>query len=189
MNLISSNQAMNTSFESFRIVNTYGAFGSITKQRNEVIFKGTHSSNVRDANWLEYEVIFYLGYILTSGQTYMINYMLIIIFIKMKFKCKPGDIERRPCVISPYHYRLDWLMWFAAFQVNKRFFILSCYAEDLSYFFYSKNYELIFNVLFRQKKDFKIKDLQELKATDEFMKTFLSLGQASLTNTTRGCCR
>ena len=27
MNLISSNQAMNTSFEPFRLVNTYGAFG------------------------------------------------------------------------------------------------------------------------------------------------------------------
>ena len=26
-NLLSSNQAMNTSFDSFRIVNTYGAFG------------------------------------------------------------------------------------------------------------------------------------------------------------------
>ncbi|CAM9466079.1 unnamed protein product, partial [Choristocarpus tenellus] len=32
------------------------------------------------------------------------------------FKCKPGDIDRRPCVITPYHYRLDWLLWFAAFQ-------------------------------------------------------------------------
>jgi len=34
----------------------------------------------------------------------------------IEFKCKPGDINRRPCLISPYHYRLDWLMWFAAFQ-------------------------------------------------------------------------
>ena len=33
-----------------------------------------------------------------------------------EFKCKPGSIHRRPCLISPYHYRLDWLMWFAAFQ-------------------------------------------------------------------------
>ena len=29
-----------------------------------------------------------------------------------------GDVKRRPCLISPYHYRLDWLMWFAAFQVR-----------------------------------------------------------------------
>jgi hypothetical protein len=31
-----------------------------------------------------------------------------------EFKCKPGDPRRAPCVITPYHYRLDWLMWFAA---------------------------------------------------------------------------
>ena len=36
------------------------------------------------------------------------------------FKCKPGDPKKRPCVISPYHYRLDWLMWFAAFQVSNK---------------------------------------------------------------------
>lgn len=33
-----------------------------------------------------------------------------------EFKCKPGDVARRPCLITPYHHRLDWLMWFAAFQ-------------------------------------------------------------------------
>ncbi|XP_070580075.1 lipase maturation factor 1-like [Ptychodera flava] len=88
-NLMSSRQAMNTSFDSLRIVNTYGAFGSVTKERTEVIFQGTHSSNPDSpsAEWLEYE-----------------------------FKCKPGNVTRRPCLISPYHYRLDWLLWFAAFQ-------------------------------------------------------------------------
>ena len=30
---------MNTSFDPFRLVNTYGAFGSITKQRHEVILQ------------------------------------------------------------------------------------------------------------------------------------------------------
>ena len=35
---------------------------------------------------------------------------------EIEFKCKPGGVHRRPCVISPYHYRLDWLMWFSAFQ-------------------------------------------------------------------------
>ena len=34
-----------------------------------------------------------------------------------------GDVKRRPCLISPYHYRLDWLMWFAAFQVRFYFFL------------------------------------------------------------------
>ena len=40
------------------------------------------------------------------------------IWEEYQFQCKPGDPKRRPCVISPYHYRLDWLMWFAAFQVS-----------------------------------------------------------------------
>ena len=31
-----------------------------------------------------------------------------------EFPCKPGDVTRRPCLVSPYHYRLDWQMWFAA---------------------------------------------------------------------------
>ena len=88
LNLMSSQQAMNSSFDAFRIVNTYGAFGSITKVRTEVILQGTLDSTITEqSEWKEFN-----------------------------FKCKPGDINRRPCVISPYHYRLDWLMWFAAFQ-------------------------------------------------------------------------
>lgn len=82
---------MNTSFEPLRLVNTYGAFGSITKQRKELVIQGLSAldddpSNP-NASWLEYE-----------------------------FYCKPGNVSRRPCLITPYHYRLDWLMWFAAFQ-------------------------------------------------------------------------
>ncbi|XP_003928411.2 lipase maturation factor 1 isoform X3 [Saimiri boliviensis] len=89
LNLLSSRQVMNTSFNPLRIVNTYGAFGSVTKERTEVVLQGTASPNASapDAVWEDYE-----------------------------FKCKPGDPSRRPCLISPYHYRLDWLMWFAAFQ-------------------------------------------------------------------------
>jgi len=30
------------------------------------------------------------------------------------FVCKPGDVTRSPCWISPYHLRLDWQMWFGA---------------------------------------------------------------------------
>ncbi|XP_035389707.1 lipase maturation factor 1 isoform X2 [Electrophorus electricus] len=89
INLLSPRQVMNTSFDPLRIVNTYGAFGSITKERTEVVFQGTLSANHTDEGvvWEEYE-----------------------------FLCKPGAVDRRPCLITPYHYRLDWLMWFAAFQ-------------------------------------------------------------------------
>ena len=87
-NLISEQQVMNAFFDPLRIVNTYGAFGSVTKERTEIIFQGT-SGHPADPNakWEEYE-----------------------------FKCKPGSVNRRPCLISPYHYRLDWLLWFAAIQ-------------------------------------------------------------------------
>uniref|UniRef100_A0A4W3JIZ3 Lipase maturation factor n=1 Tax=Callorhinchus milii TaxID=7868 RepID=A0A4W3JIZ3_CALMI len=93
LNLLSTKQVMNTSFNSLRIVNTYGAFGSITKERTEVIVEGTSSLDPKDPNaqWQEYG-----------------------------FKCKPGDLQRRPCLITPYHYRLDWLMWFAAFQTYEQ---------------------------------------------------------------------
>ncbi|XP_051523278.1 lipase maturation factor 1 [Myxocyprinus asiaticus] len=93
MNLLSSRQVMNTSFDPLRIVNTYGAFGSITKERTEVVFQGTLSVNHTEEGviWEEYE-----------------------------FLCKPGALNRRPCLISPFHYRLDWLMWFAAFQTYEQ---------------------------------------------------------------------
>ncbi|NQY73171.1 MAG: lipase maturation factor family protein, partial [Candidatus Margulisbacteria bacterium] len=34
--------------------------------------------------------------------------------LEYEFKAKPGDVNRCPPVISPYHYRLDWQIWFAA---------------------------------------------------------------------------
>ncbi|KAM8777553.1 lipase maturation factor 1 [Rhynchonycteris naso] len=93
LNLLSPKQLMNSSFNPLRIVNTYGAFGSITRERTEIILQGTASPNASapDAVWEDYE-----------------------------FKCKPGDLRRRPCLVSPYHYRLDWLMWFAAFQTYEQ---------------------------------------------------------------------
>jgi hypothetical protein len=86
MNLMSAGQAMNRSFDRLHMVNTYGAFGSVGEQRNEVIVSGTSARQLGpDAVFEEYE-----------------------------FPCKPGDVMRRPCWISPYHLRLDWQLWFAA---------------------------------------------------------------------------
>jgi hypothetical protein len=85
-NLLSRRQLMNTSFNRFHLVNTYGAFGSVTKTRYEIVIEGTEEQAVRpQTKWTEYE-----------------------------FKAKPGDPRRRPPQIAPYHLRLDWLMWFAA---------------------------------------------------------------------------
>jgi hypothetical protein len=87
-NMLSPGQIMNTSFDPLHLVNTYGAFGSITKTRNEVVIEGTDEAVISPATkWREYE-----------------------------FKGKPGDPLRRPPQVAPYHLRLDWLMWFAAFS-------------------------------------------------------------------------
>lgn len=87
-NMMSQDQLMNTSFEPFHLVNTYGAFGTITRPRYEVIVEGTDEPVLTEATrWREYE---FIG--------------------------KPGDVSRTPLQIAPYHLRLDWLMWFAAFS-------------------------------------------------------------------------
>lgn len=84
-NLFSSQQAMNASFEPLHLVNTYGAFGSVGRERYEVVLEGTTDEAVAaSTTWKEYE-----------------------------FKAKVGDVSRKPPIVAPYHLRLDWLMWFA----------------------------------------------------------------------------
>ncbi len=78
-------QQMNASYDPLRLVNTYGAFGSITKVRREVVLEGTRGPLGDGAEWHEYG-----------------------------FKAKPGDVMRRPRQVAPHHLRVDWLMWFAA---------------------------------------------------------------------------
>jgi len=86
VNLLSPHQAMNRSFDRLHLVNTYGAFGSVGRTRDEIVLEGTDDpSPGPDTVWKAYEL-----------------------------PCKPGDPMRRPCMISPYHYRLDWQIWFAA---------------------------------------------------------------------------
>ena len=73
---------MNGSFDPLRLVNTYGAFGTVDETREEYIIE---SAEDLSGPWKEYQ-----------------------------FKVKPGDIKRVPRFLSPYHYRLDWLMWIAS---------------------------------------------------------------------------
>jgi hypothetical protein len=85
-NMLSPGQVMNTTYNPLHLVGTYGAFGSITRQRFEVVVEGASDSVVTPATqWKEYE-----------------------------FRGKPNDVRRMPPQIAPYHLRLDWLMWFAA---------------------------------------------------------------------------
>ena len=40
-NLVGPRQVMNTSYNQFALVNTYGLFGGVTKNRYEIVLKGT----------------------------------------------------------------------------------------------------------------------------------------------------
>jgi len=82
-NLVSRRQLMNASFNVWHLLNAYGAFGSITRRRTEVVVEGTLDPDPGPgATWLEYE-----------------------------FRGKPGDVRRLPRQYAPYHLRLDWMMW------------------------------------------------------------------------------
>ena len=48
VNLASCDQSMNRSFEPFELVNTYGAFGDVDRERYEVILEGTSDEDPRD---------------------------------------------------------------------------------------------------------------------------------------------
>lgn len=86
LNLFGPHQIMNRSYDQFHLVNSYGVFGSVTKKRYEIIIEGTADKIITESTkWLPYEI-----------------------------PCKPGDINKAPCVIAPYHFRLTWQLWFAA---------------------------------------------------------------------------
>jgi hypothetical protein len=85
-NMVSRRQIMNRSFDPLHLVNSYGAFGNVSRVRHEVVVEGTTDGVPReDSDWREYE-----------------------------FRGKPGDPRHWPRQFAPYHLRLDWMMWFAA---------------------------------------------------------------------------
>ncbi|MDK1476801.1 lipase maturation factor family protein [Streptomyces sp. 549] len=85
-NLLSARQQMNRSYNSLHLSGSYGAFGSVTRLRHEVVVQGTaDAGDGEHTRWSEYG-----------------------------FKGKPGDMRRLPRQWAPLHLRLDWMMWFAA---------------------------------------------------------------------------
>lgn len=55
-NMLSRDQVMNTVYNRFHLVGTYGAFGSVTRPRYEVIVEGTDEPQLSDATkWRAYE--------------------------------------------------------------------------------------------------------------------------------------
>ena len=86
MNMISRKQIMNTSFDPLDLVNTYGAFGTVGKERLNVVFEGTADTVPDDsASWKPY-----------------------------LYKGLPVRTNQQPPQVAPYQLRLDWQMWFAA---------------------------------------------------------------------------
>lgn len=92
LNFFSRDQLMNYCYNPLHLVCVYGAFGSVTKERYEVVIEATDDI-VPDQNtvWKEYE-----------------------------FKGKPGSLSKMPRQFAPYHLRLDWAMWFLPFSVIVR---------------------------------------------------------------------
>jgi hypothetical protein len=86
LNLASPRQIMNTAFDRFDLVNTYGAFGTVGRERLNVVFEGTADDDPGErAQWKPY-----------------------------RYRALPVALGGWPVVIAPYQPRLDWQMWFAA---------------------------------------------------------------------------
>lgn len=92
LNLFSKNQYMNYCWNRWHLVGAYGAFGSVSKERYEVVIQGTDEEVTNElTEWQEYG-----------------------------FKGKPVELDRTPPVVAPYHLRLDWMIWFLPFTVTVR---------------------------------------------------------------------
>ncbi len=93
INLISPLQIMNTSFDPLDLVNTYGAFGTVGRERLNVVFEGT-DADVPDARavWKAYP-----------------------------YQALPVALDQRPPQIAPYQPRLDWQMWFASMSTPDQY--------------------------------------------------------------------
>ncbi|HET6347748.1 MAG TPA: lipase maturation factor family protein [Candidatus Krumholzibacteria bacterium] len=93
LNMLSSRQIMNTSFDPLDIVNTYGAFGTVGRERLNVVFEGTVDDNPGDdAKWVAYP-----------------------------YKGLPVALDKRPPQVAPYQLRLDWQMWFASMSSMEQY--------------------------------------------------------------------
>jgi hypothetical protein len=78
LQLDGTRQQMNASFDSFRLVGTYGAFGSVGKQRYEPIISIAYAKDGRDIN--------------TANEAASSSSDLE--WIELEFPCKPGNVDR-----------------------------------------------------------------------------------------------
>ena len=93
LNLLSPTQVMNTSYIALDLVNTYGAFGSVGRERFNVVFQGTDADPADPgAVWTDYP-----------------------------YQSLPVALKQRPRQIAPYQPHLDWQMWFAAMSTPNEY--------------------------------------------------------------------
>ncbi|HLA54407.1 MAG TPA: lipase maturation factor family protein [Flavitalea sp.] len=92
-NMLSSRQIMNTSFDPLDLVNTYGAFGTVEKERMNLVFEGTTDDEPNEqADWKSYI-----------------------------YKGLPVLPDGRSPQVAPYQLRLDWQLWFAAMSTSDEY--------------------------------------------------------------------
>jgi hypothetical protein len=92
-NMVSPQQIMNTSFNPLDLVNTYGAFGTVGRERLNVVFEGTDADTPDfRAVWADYP-----------------------------YQALPVALDKRPTQIAPYQPRLDWQMWFASMSTPEQY--------------------------------------------------------------------
>lgn len=150
-NIISPNQVMNTTYGHFELMNVYGSFGKIKKQRQEIIIQGTTDTNIsEDTKWKTYE-----------------------------FYCKPTTIQKRPCThfrflfyIIPIIYidRLDWQFSLLTDYFNEDILEITWFKtllkklekneEHITRLFYTNPFQQLQNNINNNNND---KDMNELK--------------------------
>jgi Lipase maturation factor len=93
INMLSPHQIMNTSFDPLDLVNTYGAFGTVGRERLNVVFEGTDAALPDEsAEWKAYP-----------------------------YQGLPVELDKMPPLVAPYQLRLDWQMWFAAMSTPNQY--------------------------------------------------------------------
>ena len=93
LNLLSPGQVMNSSFDPLDLVNTYGAFGTVGRERTNIVFEGTTDDT-------------------TGGKARWKPYI---------YKDLPVLPDKQPPQIAPYQPHLDWQMWFAAMSTPDQY--------------------------------------------------------------------
>ena len=92
-NLMLPGQRMNSSFNAPKLVNTYGNFGSVGRERYTVVFEGTTAARLdHQTEWIAYP-----------------------------YWALPVALDEIPPQIAPYQPHFDWQMWFAAMGTYQRY--------------------------------------------------------------------